>query len=347
VTGHTIFFSHATQTAAMSRCGLLNSGNTCFLNTAIQILARTKLLIDFLDKGISHANMQISDTVLLHEFNALRQSMALGPIVDPQRFIKAVKLVANYKHIDMNPTEQNDVAEFMLFLLDCFHNALRRGVTIKPHQTTDPLATACRAALEHKYTTDYSELVEMFNGILVTSVASKLNSAVSHRAEPYLMLDLPLDQTTLHDCIDAFLSTEHIDGWHNDTTGANEPAEKRSSLWTLPPVIIFVLKRFCPMTRRKNDKLIVFPLEHLDMRRYVPKSPAYRCYAVANHMGSANMGHYSAFVRDPAINGWVSYDDAAVRPLAGPANVITQFAYCLFYEAVSSSIDAGAPISAP
>lgn len=319
---------------------LLNGGNTCFLNTAIQILVHTRPLNEMFDRGVDHANTNLPDTVLLHEFNALRQAMMRGPIVDPRRFVKAVKLVANFKRIEMDPTEQNDVAEFMLFLLDCFHNALIKRIKIQtqPLSALNPLAAACQAAIEHKYTTDYSELVDIFNGIHVSSVVSKLNSTTSHRAEPYLMLNIPVNGHTLHDCIDAFLATEHIDGWRNDATGANEPAEKRSSLWTLPPILVFVLKRFCPITRRKNNQHIIFPLEQLDMQRYIPGACSYQCYAVANHMGSANMGHYSAFIREPGPgpktkknSSWLSYDDAAIRPLSGPAAIITPHAYCLFY----------------
>lgn len=321
----------------MSRCGLLNVGNTCFLNTAVQILVHTEPLTELLNRG-GTANMNLPDTVLLHEFNALRQAMMRGPIVDPQRFVKAVKLVANFKHIDMDPAEQNDVAEFMLFLLDCFHNSLK--CASKATHTHPPISNASNAALvaiKQKRDTDYSELVDIFNGIHISTVSSKLNATTSHRAEPYLMLDLPVDGHTLHDCIDAFLSTEHIDGWRNDATGANEPAEKRSSLWSLPPILVFVLKRFCPITRRKNDRHIIFPLEHLDMQQYVPGAYKYQCYAVANHMGSTNMGHYSAFIRSPigaSPFGWLGYDDAAIRPLSGPTDVITPHAYCLFYKQI-------------
>ena len=53
-------------------------------------------------------------------------------------------------------------------------------------------------------------------------------------------------------------------------------------------------------------------------------------YAVCNHTGNMNSGHYTAYCRNHRDGRWYSYDDTQVNPI-GESEVVTNNAYMLFY----------------
>ena len=68
---------------------------------------------------------------------------------------------------------------------------------------------------------------------------------------------------------------------------------------------------------QKMDDQVDFPLEGLDMSKYVI-GPAgddmiYDCYAVSNHYGNMGFGHYTAFAQNPLDNQWYEFDDSSVN----------------------------------
>lgn len=56
----------------------------------------------------------------------------------------------------------------------------------------------------------------------------------------------------------------------------------------------------------------------------------YDLYAVSNHYGSMNFGHYTAYVRNPFDKCWYDCDDSRVSEVS-PAHVVSEAAYVLFY----------------
>ena len=84
---------------------------------------------------------------------------------------------------------------------------------------------------------------------------------------------------------------------------------------------------------KKNNALINFPLEGLDLTKYVlgynSNKYIYDCYGVCNHSGNNLGGHYTSFVKNP--NGkWYLYNDTMVTEVK-KTQVVSAKAYCLFY----------------
>lgn len=77
-------------------------------------------------------------------------------------------------------------------------------------------------------------------------------------------------------------------------------AEKLSELQQLPHILIFTLQRF--KNGMKNQDHVDFPISGLNMNQYLNKENPnydqleniYDLYAVINHFGSLNFGHYTA-----------------------------------------------------
>jgi ubiquitin C-terminal hydrolase len=93
-------------------------------------------------------------------------------------------------------------------------------------------------------------------------------------------------------------------------------------IYKCPEILIIHLKRFSHQRQtffssRKLGDLIDFPIEGLDLGDYVvsqeDKSRSkYDLYAVSNHYGSLNGGHYTAYCKNPINKRWYEFADSEV-----------------------------------
>ena len=56
----------------------------------------------------------------------------------------------------------------------------------------------------------------------------------------------------------------------------------------------------------------------------------YDCVGVINHYGSMHFGHYKAYAKN--AGKWYCFDDSTVSSMEDPESVVTDAAYCIFYE---------------
>ncbi|KAH9642619.1 hypothetical protein HF086_011212 [Spodoptera exigua] len=94
--------------------------------------------------------------------------------------------------------------------------------------------------------------------------------------------------------------------WNCPNCKEKRDALKKLDISRLPPVLVIHFKRFYVDPKeymsnayRKKQTYIDFPLEELDMRQFAHcSSPhAYNLYAVSNHYGSMEGGHYTAYCK--------------------------------------------------
>jgi ubiquitin C-terminal hydrolase len=328
--------------------GLANLGNTCFLNSCLQILSHTYELNRFLDlKTYKNRLNKKPDSALLLEWDNLRQILwTENNVVNPIKFVKILHKVAEIKgYDDFTGWNQNDVSELLIFLIDCFHNALSREVdmviTGKPQNEKDIMALKCYETTKQMYSKDYSEIWNLFYGFQISHIIS-VNSGetLSSKPEPYFILNLPIPDNnkspTLLDCFDLYVRGEILEGdnaYLNEKTGNKEAVRKYISFWSLPNILVIDIKRFAT-NNRKLQQLVTFPLENLDLSSYVTgynnNSYIYDLYGVCNHSGGLMGGHYTSFVKNS--NGkWYHFNDTSVSEVGINEQIITPKAYCFFY----------------
>jgi len=328
--------------------GLVNMGNTCFINSCMQILSHTYELNSFLeDEKYKKKIKKNGDSVLLIEWDNLRKMLwKSNCIVSPGKFIKTIQKIARTKGIDIfTEYSQNDLPEFLLFVIECFHNSLARDIKMTitgiAQNETDEIALKCFEMVKNMYSKEYSEIWNMFYAIHV-SVIEDLETGEKYKItpEPYFMIDLPIPtdnkQPTLEDCLNYYVEGETLEGenaWFCEEKEKKINIKKKIQLWSLPNILVIDFKRFNNQSK-KNQILITFPTD-LDLSKYVigykPESYKYELYGVCNHSGSVMGGHYTSFIKN-ANGKWYHFNDNEVSELGTNDSIVSPKAYVLFYK---------------
>ncbi|XP_045566025.1 ubiquitin carboxyl-terminal hydrolase 22 isoform X2 [Salmo salar] len=195
-------------------------------------------------------------------------------------------------------------------------------------------------------------LTDCLRRYLITLPLSQGATTLTDCLRRYL-ITLPLSQgaTTLTDCLRRFTRPEHLgSGAKIKCSGCHSYQEstKQLTMKKLPIVACFHLKRFehSAKLRRKIITYVSFPLE-LDMTPFMASSKEnringqyqqsvdvfndnkYSLFAVVNHQGTLESGHYTTFIRQH-MDQWFKCDDAIITK-ASNKDVLDSEGYLLFY----------------
>ena len=145
---------------------------------------------------------------------------------------------------------------------------------------------------------------------------------------------------TLEYCFQYFTEKENLEEgneWYCNKCKKRVKASKQLELFYLPRIMIICLSRFLKKGKfydyTKNNSFVYFPLENLNMEKYVcgpdKEYSKYDLFAVSQHFGGMGGGHYTAVCKN--IDGeWYEYDDNWCRK-ASKEEICSSAAYVLFY----------------
>ncbi|KAM8930802.1 ubiquitin carboxyl-terminal hydrolase 19 [Pelodytes ibericus] len=181
--------------------GLVNLGNTCFMNSVIQSLSNTRELRDYFHDRSFESEINCNNPLgtsgrLAVSFAVLLRALWKGThhAFQPSK----LKAIVASKASQFTGYAQHDAQEFMAFLLDGLHEDLNR-IQNKPYtETVDSDGrpdeeVADEAWLRHKMRND-SFVVDLFQGQYKSKLVCPVCAKVSITFDPFLYLPVPLPQ---------------------------------------------------------------------------------------------------------------------------------------------------------
>lgn len=356
------------------RCGITNVGNTCFINSALQCLARIRKFAYYFEKGGFRHNPSWDDqkdhlknmcTEWEDLASALRSTDTLN--IRPHKFYELFQRATIEENMPWLNEGQNDSHEFMMFFINTLHKAVSVNVStivtddipftryVGKDSTgifkkgTKDIVPRLNEMSEANWALHFAKefhpiLTPMFHGQLMSIIASSETGEQSFSFEPFSSIDIAVPNIsvkgiTIQDCLDKHFATEELKGdeqWESPTAGKVD-ASRASRIWRLPDVLILSLKRFT-MTGQKIHTNIAYPLENLDMKRYIigPEinhhNSEYDLIGIILHSGLLFGGHYVSIVRNPG-GKWMLCNDSSVRAIDDVESIKNiPDAYALIYQ---------------
>jgi ubiquitin carboxyl-terminal hydrolase 8 len=327
--------------------GLANAGATCYINTTIQCLGYCSEFLKFILAG-PRPNSQ---TPLANELRDVYLELWVKRnAIVPHRFLRSLQsAVGQY----INIFEQNDINEFLMLYIDKLNTDVSVELLVDDEdiaklkenasKISNPLYRELVLDMDIAWLNtikkEYSPIMDIFYGQLVSQIVCGNCNHIHHNYETYSNLSLSIKKTndsTLQECMESFFTDEIINKtdkeWICDICNVSTQSKKSVRLWKNPNIMVISLKRFNHDLVKNNTK-VTAPL-NLDLGQFSIHTPRhkYNLVSIGHHQGGMGSGHYNCVCRHKN-NNWYAIDDVMVRE-AQPSELdyVLNNGYMYFYE---------------
>lgn len=279
--------------------GLVNLGNSCYMNAGLQCLMGTIKLVNFFLTGNyrRHINMNSrlgSKGLLANEFAVLLSTLyrltneQTPTYYNPSHF---KRIIGSLNSIFAN-CDQQDCAEFLTYLLDSLHEDLNENGNHPPlpelskeeekERESLPIRIASTIEWERYLKTNFSIVVDIFEGQMMSQLRCLSCGTTSTTYNSFTILSLPIpedaahkEHVTLEDCFNEFVKPEILDGddrWFCPRCKTKQRASKQLRISRLPQVLCVHLKRFRMDSYLSKIERYISYKENINLDRYWPQA---------------------------------------------------------------------------
>ena len=326
--------------------GIINLGNTCFINSCLQALIHCKLFMQSFFKKYSEINEK--STPISYNFLLICIAMLDNSKNSNDRYIDIsyFKYIFGKKHALFNGYAQNDSQEFCRIFLEDISTELNeiKNKYIYKALTNSPGKTKIDRDKEFHMnfiSKEKSIITDLFYSQIITTFICKCNSEIYSFQK---LLDFPLllpenvNKIDIVDLLKIYFKEEIVD--FETKCEACQHIEKHKKLLKIsrpPEILILSFQRIDETTQKKNDCQIIFPIndtlklyDFIDHDIGFDQESHYKLFSIVNHIGSMNGGHYFTYIRPLESQKWYEFNDSSVRQIQLHTSVY-QTAYALFY----------------
>lgn len=328
--------------------GLINFGNTCYMNTAIQCLSNIPIFRKYFLKKHFLNDLKVNKketNLTIQWYKLLLGLWTKNCIITPNTFRQEIRILVFKSGMNMNllGNGQNDVQEFLLFLLTNLHESLSKKVKMNiTGEIKNEMDKCAKEALQSWikfFKNDYSFIIKNFYSQQVSYIYDLNKNLRSTTYQPVCYYTLPIndDCNSIYDCLDLYVDYEEMDTkYYDEKTKENIDFLKQIKFWNTPNILIIVLKRF-NNDGSKIESLIDFPIDELNLNKYCigydRNNNKFRLVSISNHIGNLNFGHYYSYVLNSIDNNWYEMNDTNISRI-DKDSIITDKSYCLFYQKI-------------
>ena len=314
--------------------GINNLGNTCYINSCLQILIHCPLFISQLltKKYLCNNNSPFTNHFLYICWQMKNATEQIN--------ISLFKnLIGNYFSI-FQGQRQNDSQEFCRKLLERMKSELNEVGNIAPYKDlsnsfSKPKFFRYLLYMEYLREKEKSIITDLFYFIILPT----LKCECGYENYPFQqMLDIPLlipentNNTSIYNLLKNFFKKEIVER-------NCEKCKKRSKNIQLtkiakpPEILNLCIQRF--KDNQQKDQCFIEFLEILDLTEFIDYDLEYKgettyfLFGIINHEGIIEFGHYYSYVKIKN-NDWYEFNDSEVKKL----NIIdynSSNVYSLFY----------------
>uniref|UniRef100_A0A4W5MKG5 ubiquitinyl hydrolase 1 n=1 Tax=Hucho hucho TaxID=62062 RepID=A0A4W5MKG5_9TELE len=304
-------------------CGLANSGNSCYMNAVLQCLFSTVPLVEHLLS--SHKSTQYSKHFTLDGGELTSSNVWQGQGDTSFTSPGEVRALVSSLHPQFNNQSQQDAQELLLLLLNALHDDLKNKGERRQTHSSQRLCLGRKSLSSAPAAGDSTVVTRLFEGQLSYQMLCLRCDGHSHSNQVFTILSLPIPldsyKCSLQDCLSLFFQQSTLtcgDQKLCPECGVKRDTAVLTSMAKPPEILVLHLKRFgCHGSeKRKLRTNVLFSLDSLDLTPFLSSPSAnhtsYSLYAVVNHTGDLDMGHYTALCHSTLSSSWHHFDDTAV-----------------------------------
>jgi len=312
--------------------GLVNLGNTCYLNSTLQILSHIHEMNHYIKGNTTVANTP--DSILIREWYDLYNLMwSKNCTISPNKFLYHVRELSKIKHNIFHEDSQHDSVEYFYFCIDSIHNSYN---LLNPISLVKTYYSKTNDAIDLYESKNKSIIHYLFASFLLVEYSNaKTYEFEFEKIEPSFTIELSIPNVTNPSIDDCFVETFKLevmaDIWFDDKTRTNKQIMKQTYLCYTPHIMVIHLKRW-DYRLNKNEAMVKFD-ETINIHKYTKNVNEndcnYELFGIINHQGNVSNGHYFTYIKK---DRWYVFDDTNIQLINKSVNDNKN--YCLFYRKI-------------